>query len=100
MQEGKGLLSPFLKVKATCNLSIDVSIHIPTHIYLDTVKKQRKDEGMCMSTHQITLSSGPYMYSSGHKKVYVIIYAVAIVRYNRKRNVHGNRRAVQRPCLI
>ena len=24
---------------------------------------------------------------------------MAVVRYNRKRNVHGNRRAVQRPCL-
>ena len=27
-------------------------------------------------------------YSSGHKKVYVLDYAVAVVRYNRKRNVH------------
>ena len=44
-----------------------------------------------------------FIYSSGHKKVYVIFYAVAIVRYNRKRNVHtvhGNICAVQRLCLI
>ena len=40
------------------------------------------------------------MYSSGHKQVYVLDYAVAVVLYNLKRNVHSNRRAVQLPCLI
>ena len=39
-------------------------------------------------------------YSSGHKNVYVFDYAVAIVRYNHKRNGHRNRRAVHLPCLI
>ena len=42
---------------------------------------------------------GTKSYSSGHKEVYIIIYAVAVVRYNCKRNVHGNRRALQRPCF-